>query len=290
MLTKTTSDAGVACDAQETCNGHGKCDDDGSCRCFPPYTGSACLRDACLDIWDCNDCVGSTLGCYFNDGECRGDGLMSPEESTCRPAWLATVMMYMQFAFLFGVVLLVAGCLVWRSRRASMMGAGREGGIAGFLRMPTAGGGPEGGGENWNWDPEEDNVELLKQSGEGGGGEGGRTGGKGTGIYALIRPSSNSSPARPQMGGVSAPPAAGVTSRRDSGGSKEPTGEDLFAELGMEAQPQFNFMKEGGVGGSGRHTTSTRSSRLSAAGTSPVKGGSGGGEAPGWMDEDDLDL
>ncbi|KAM3577454.1 hypothetical protein VYU27_000617 [Nannochloropsis oceanica] len=299
-----TAGTGDACDPQITCNGHGKCNEDGSCRCYPPYTGSACLRDACLDIWDCNECVGSNLGCYFSDGECRGDGLISPEESTCRPAWLASVMAYMQFAFLFGVVLLVAGGMVWRSRRASMVAGGREGGLGGFIRMPTAGGGPEGEGENWHWDPEEDSVELLKQSGEEGGREGGREGqegGKGKGIYALIRPSSKSSPVRSQQQEeekmqqhqTSAGLGAGVTSRRDSGGRKElQSGEDLFAELGMEAQPQFNLKRQNDAGPPGQQMSCTRSSRLSAAGTSPVKGGSTGGEglAPGWMDDEDLDI
>eukprot|EP00624_Nannochloropsis_granulata_P001770 evm.model.NODE_18663_length_6211_cov_17.298986.1 len=86
---------------------------------------------------------------------------------------------------------------------------------------------------------------------------------------------------------------AGVTSRRDSEARNElQSGEDLFAELGMEAQPQFNLKMQNGAGSPGQHRSSTRSSRLSAAGTSPVKGGNMGGEglAPGWMDDEDLDL
>ena len=62
-LVTTEAAASAACDTDTTCNGHGRCEDDGSCHCFPPYTGTACLRDACLDIYDCGDCVGCKWFC-----------------------------------------------------------------------------------------------------------------------------------------------------------------------------------------------------------------------------------
>lgn len=274
------------CDDLETCNGHGKCEKDGSCRCFPPYTGHSCLRDACLDIWDCNECVGSSLGCYFSEGECRGDGLMSREESTCRPAWLATVLTYLQFGVFFGVVLMVAGCLVWRSRSAGF--DGRSG--TGFVRIPTAG--PEGG-EDWNWDPEEDNVELLKPRGEGEKDDVGAPTAQSTktGIYALFRSSpASAAPPRKSSSAV----AGEIALRRVSEGHELPSADDLFAELGMEAQPHFTLKMakfEEREADSGHSSRGTRSSRLSAAGCSPVKSSTGGGApGPGWVDDDDLDM
>ncbi len=240
---------------------------------------------------------------------------MTPEESTCRPQWLLQAFTYLQFAFLFGVVLLVAGCLVWRSRRASSGSSRWVGSLrsllfpfpvtfthsspsfpspSGFLRMPTntSTAGPDGD-TNWQWDPEEDNVELLKQQQQQQQGGGGRPEAysdqskSSTGIYALIRSpgkQTGASPGKPQQ-----PVAINtVAQRRESAGPAPPSADDLFAELGMEARPNF---KKDGSPGRGTGSSTTRSSRLSAAavGTSPVKS-AGAGFAPGWIDDEDLDL
>lgn len=159
--------------------------------------------------------------------------------------------------------------------------------------MPTntSTAGPDGD-TNWQWDPEEDNVELLKQQQQQGGGghpEAYSDQSKSTGIYALIRSpgkQTGTSAGKPQQ------PVAITTTvaqRRESAGPAPPSADDLFAELGMEARP--NFHKDGGSPGRGSGGSTTRSSRLSAAavGTSPVKS-AGAGFAPGWIDDEDLDL
>jgi hypothetical protein len=220
---------------------------------------------------------------------------------------------YAQFAVLFLVALAVGGGLVWRSRlRSGSLGGGPGGAASVFRPIPvhTAGGAPQPD-ENWGWHGEEgggeDHVQLL--AGEKGLGlgvghhsKGNSTNSKKGSIYALAR-----SPPTAAAGG---PPASSSSSmpspqpaRRESGAASAPVPLDVdqvFAEMGMEAKPDFT--SAAGVGG-GMKTASlqrkgsaspprpgsaTRSSRLSAAMAtgSPVKGGSGSG---GWED-DDLDI
>ena len=159
------------------------------------------------------------------DGECRGDGLHAPDASVCKARFLEAAWQYGQFVVLFAIILLVAGCLVWRSRRAAGGGAGglfSSGAASAFQPIPvhTAGGG-EGG---WGWSGEqgaggggEDHVELL----------GGEKRGKKSGIYALARfppaAAANNSSVPPPL------PASAGARRASDAPSTQQLGEDLFA-------------------------------------------------------------
>lgn len=173
-----------------TCHGRGKCRSPeeveagaAPCECIVPYVGPTCLHDACLDIYACRECAASPLGCYFLDGECRGDGLRSPDESACPSIFWKAAWQYLQFVVLFAMVLAGAGCLVWRSRRAHSSSAS----AVAFQPIPME---EVAGNGEWGWDgngTEEDHVELLGEKRSVNGGTPNKTT-RATGIYALARP------------------------------------------------------------------------------------------------------
>lgn len=160
------------------------------------------------------------------DGECRGDGLHAPDASVCKARFLEAAWQYGQFVVLFAIILLVAGCLVWRSRRAVGGGAGglfSSGAASAFQPIPVQTAAGDEDGQGWGWSGEqgagagEDHVELLGEKR------------KKSGIYALAR----SPPAAAANSYSSVPPplpASSAGARRASDApSTQQLGEDLFA-------------------------------------------------------------
>ena len=81
-------------------------------------------------------------------------------------------------------------------------------------------------------------------------------------------------------------PSVPKVQRRESGPPRDIPPEDLFAELGMEAQPSFKSKKGGSSAASSPHRPGTRSSRLSAENVnSPAQSAS----QDGWLEDEDLD-
>lgn len=73
-----------------------------------------------------------SLGCYWQDGECRGDGVFLPDAEACRATpWLATAWAYLQYVVV-GLLMLGLGGGLWLGLlRASARGGG--GGAGGLL-------------------------------------------------------------------------------------------------------------------------------------------------------------